>query len=170
VVQRRELEYAYAPHWFQVPAYIRVDFDQDVSWLFLYGEQDDNYDHFGDGTIRTLFTPGRSPGHTSLVVTLDETAPMMLTADACYTMNHYKNEALPGLIHSAADVQTWCRRSNAPWMLLRQWSSPAMPPTNGRTSRKHRNTTARALNFTGRASIYTIGAHPEPEGAPGNIL
>ena len=103
MVQRRELEYAYAAHWFQVPAYIRVDFDQDVNWLFLYGEQDDNYDHFGDGTIRTLFTPGRSPGHTSLVRTLDETAPMMLTADACYTMNHYKNEALQGLLHSTAD-------------------------------------------------------------------
>jgi len=103
VVQRRELEYAYAPHWFQAPAYIRADFDQDVNWLFLYGEQDDNYDLFGDGTIRTLFTPGHSPGHTSLIVNLEETGPMMLTADACYTMDHYKNEALPGLLHSAAD-------------------------------------------------------------------
>ena len=103
VVQRRELEYAYAPHWFQAPGYVRADFDQGVDWLFLYGEQDDNYDLFGDGTIRTLFTPGHSPGHTSLVVTLEETGSMMLTADACYTMDHYKNEALPGLLHSAAD-------------------------------------------------------------------
>src|SRR5919107_705603 len=63
VVQRRELEYAYTPDWFQKPAYIRSDFDRDVNWLFLDGEHDD-----------------------------------------CYTMDHYNNEALPGLIHSAHDV------------------------------------------------------------------
>ncbi len=103
VVQRRELEYAYAPHWFQAPGYIRPDFDRPVTWRFLYGEQDDDYDLFGDGTIRTLFTPGHSPGHTSLVVTLQETGSVMLTADACYTMDHYNNAALPGLLHSAAD-------------------------------------------------------------------
>ncbi len=103
VVQRRELEYAYTPDWFQKPAYIRADFDQDVDWLFLDGENDDGYDLFGDGTIKTLFTPGHAPGHTSIIVTLEETGPMMLTADACYTMDHYNNAALPGLIHSAAD-------------------------------------------------------------------
>jgi N-acyl homoserine lactone hydrolase len=75
-----------------------------VNWLFLYGEHDDNYDLFGDGTIKTLFTPGHSPGHTSLVVTLEESGPMMLTADACYEMDHYNNLALPGLLHSASDV------------------------------------------------------------------
>jgi N-acyl homoserine lactone hydrolase len=103
VVQRRELEYAYTPDWFQKPAYIRPDFDRDVSWLFLDGEHDDGYDLFGDGTVKTLFTPGHAPGHTSIIVTLEESGPMMLTADACYTMDHYNNVALPGLIHSAAD-------------------------------------------------------------------
>src|SRR5215217_745258 len=85
VVQRRELEYAYTPDWFQKPAYIRSDFDR-------------------DGTLKTLFTPGHAPGHISLMVTLEETGPVMLTSDACYTMDHYNNEALPGLIHSAHDV------------------------------------------------------------------
>ncbi|MBX6762284.1 MAG: N-acyl homoserine lactonase family protein [Rubrobacteraceae bacterium] len=104
VVQRRELEYAYTPDWFQKTAYIRPDFDKDVRWLFLDGPNDDGYDLFGDGTIKTLFTPGHAPGHTSLVVTLEGEGPMMLTADACYTMDHYEEKALPGLIHSAADV------------------------------------------------------------------
>src|ERR671910_642871 len=63
VVQRRELEYAYTPDWFQKPAYIRPDFDRDVDWLFLDAEN-----------------------------------------DAGYTMDHYNNEALPGLMHSAHDV------------------------------------------------------------------
>ncbi len=35
---------------------------------------------------------------------MEETGPVMLTADACYTMDHYNNAALPGLIHSASDV------------------------------------------------------------------
>ena len=104
VVQRRELEYAFTPDWFQKPAYIRPDFDKDVSWVFLDGPHDDGYDLFGDGIIKTMFTPGHAPGHTSLLVDLPESGPMMLTADACYTMDHYNNKALPGLIHSAADV------------------------------------------------------------------
>ncbi len=110
VVQRRELEYAYTADWFQKPAYIRPDFDRDVDWLFLNGEHDDGYDLFGDGTMKTLFTPGHAPGHTSLIVTLEETGTMMLTADACYTMDHYNNTALPGLIHSAADCASSVRK------------------------------------------------------------
>ena len=111
VVQRSELEYAYTPDWFQVPAYIRPDFDrEDVQWLFLDGDHDDGYDLFGDGTIKTLFTPGHAPGHTSLIVTLEDTGSMMLTADACYTRDHYDNAALPGLIHSASDVARSVRK------------------------------------------------------------
>ncbi|TCJ19840.1 N-acyl homoserine lactonase family protein [Rubrobacter taiwanensis] len=104
IVQRRELQYAYTPDWFQKPAYIRPDFDRDVDWLLLDGRHDDEYDVFGDGTIKTLFTPGHAPGHMSVVVNLENTGAMVLTADACYTLDHYENQALPGLIHSAADV------------------------------------------------------------------
>ena len=103
IVQRRELEYAYTPDWFQVPAYIRPDFDRDVKWLFLDGDHDDGYDLFADGTMKTLFTPGHAPGHTSLIVDLQESGAMMLTADAAYTRDHYDNAALPGLLHSASD-------------------------------------------------------------------
>ena len=39
-----------------------------------------------------------------VIVDLPGEGPMMLTADACYTMDHYNEAALPGLIHSAADV------------------------------------------------------------------
>jgi len=111
VVQRRELEYAYTPDWFQKPACIRKDFDRDVKWLFLDGEHDDGYDLFGDGTIKTMFTPGHAPGHQSVLVDLPGEGPMMLTADACYTMDHYNEAALPGLIHSAADVASSTRKA-----------------------------------------------------------
>lgn len=104
IVQRRELEYAYTPDWFQAPGYIRADFDRDVNWLFLDGPHDDGYDVFGDGTIKTLFTPGHAPGHMSVIVNLPHEGSMMLTADACYTLDHYNRTALPGMIHSAHDV------------------------------------------------------------------
>ena len=81
-----------------------------MSWLYLDGPHDDGYDLFGDGTIRTLFTPGHAPGHTSLIVELPDSGPMMLTADACYTRDHYDNKVLPGLIYSAADVAESVRR------------------------------------------------------------
>lgn len=110
IVQRRELEYAYTPDWFQKPAYIRADFDRDVSWLFLDGPHDDEYDLFGDGTIRMFFTPGHAPGHTSVLVDLPEEGPMMLAADAVYTRDHYEDAALPGLIYSAADVADSVRK------------------------------------------------------------
>lgn len=110
IVQRRELEYAFTPDWFQKPAYIRPDFDQDVRWIFLDGEHDDGYDIHGDGTMRALFTPGHAPGHTSLLVDLPSTGAMMLTADACYTRDHFEDKALPGLVHSAADVAESVRR------------------------------------------------------------
>ena len=141
IVQRRELEYAYTPDWFQKPAYIRKDFDKDVRWLFLNGEHDDGYDVFGDGTIKTLFTPGHAPGHTSVIVDLPGEGKMMLAADACYTMDHYNEEALPGLIHSAADVAystarcaAWSR-ATAPRLLR------ATTRRSGRSSRKPPTTT-----------------------------
>lgn len=110
IVQRRELEYAYTPDWFQKPAYVQADFDREVNWLFLDGEHDDGYDLFGDGTIKTLFTPGHAPGHTSLIVNLENEGAMMLTADVCYTLDHYENKVLPGLLHSAADVANSVRK------------------------------------------------------------
>jgi glyoxylase-like metal-dependent hydrolase (beta-lactamase superfamily II) len=110
VVQRRELTYAYTPDWFQQAAYIRLDFDRDVDWLYLDGYHDYQYDVHGDGVIRTLFTPGHAPGHMSLIVDLEREGPFLLTADACYTRDHYEDKALPGLVHSAAETAESVRR------------------------------------------------------------
>ncbi len=39
------------------------------------------HDVFGDGSVIILPTPGHTPGHTSLLVTLPELGPVMLTGD-----------------------------------------------------------------------------------------
>lgn len=105
IVQRIEYEYAFKPHWFSAGAYIRADFDRPgLNWKFLGGDYTDNYDLFGDGTIRMIFTPGHSPGHQSFLVTLPKTGPVLLTIDAAYTVDHWENRALPGLVVSSAEA------------------------------------------------------------------
>jgi len=105
IVQRAEYDYAFKPHWFAAAAYIRADFDRPgLDWKFLGGAYTDNYDLFGDGAVRMIFTPGHSPGHMSFLVTLPHTGPVLLTIDAAYTMDHWERRALPGLVHSSADA------------------------------------------------------------------
>lgn len=104
-VQRSEYDYAFKPHWFSAGAYIRSDFDRPgLNWKFLGGEVTDNFDLFGDGTIRMIFTPGHSPGHQSFLINLPKSGPILLTIDAAYTQDHWDNRALPGLVVSSAQA------------------------------------------------------------------
>lgn len=104
IVQRQELRYALTCDWYVDGVYDRGDFDDDVDWLFLDGAWDDGYDVFDDGVLRALFTPGHSPGHTSVVVDLPQTGKVLIAGDACYTIDHYENRAMPGIMHSGEDV------------------------------------------------------------------
>lgn len=105
IVQRSEYEYAFDPDWFSAGAYIRADFDRPgLNWKFLGGEYTDNFDLFGDGVIRMIFTPGHSPGHQSFLVTLPNSGPILLAIDAAYTVDHWDNKALPGLVCSSVDA------------------------------------------------------------------
>ncbi len=105
IVQRAEYEYAFNPQWFAKGAYIRADFGRPgIDWKFLGGEFTDNYDLFGDGTIRMIFTPGHSTGHQSFLITLPNTGPILLAIDAAYTQDHWDNKALPGLVVSSSDA------------------------------------------------------------------
>ena len=104
VLQRQELYYAYVPDPFMKLAYLREDFDKDINWLLLNGWADNRYDLFGDGKIIIYYTPGHTPGHQSLLVNLDKAGPMLLAADACYTVENLKDLKLSGL---AADNTTY---------------------------------------------------------------
>jgi N-acyl homoserine lactone hydrolase len=105
VVQRAEYEYAFTPDWFAAGSYIRKDFDKpDLQWLFLEGGTTDFYDLYGDGSVRLIFTPGHSVGHQSFLIHLPKTGPILLTADAAYTLDHWNEKALPGFLTSTVDT------------------------------------------------------------------
>ena len=97
VVQRQELHYAYVPDPFMKLAYFREDFDCNADWLVLEGGQDNKYDLFDDGKIIIYFTPGHTPGHQSVLVNLEKDQPMLLAADACYTVENLDGLLLSGL-------------------------------------------------------------------------
>jgi len=104
IVQRAEMEYAYTPDFFMKAAYIRADFDKpELNWLLLEGKEEDPFDIFGDGTLKTIMTPGHTPGHQSLLVNLEKSGPMLLTGDSAYTEENINEDVLPGLACSMVD-------------------------------------------------------------------
>lgn len=114
VVQRAEYEYAFTPDWFAAGGYIRKDFDRPgLSWQFLSGDSTDYYDLYGDGSIIMVCSPGHSPGHQSFLITLPKTGPVLLTADAAYTLDHWEERALPGFLASAVDTVRSVRKLKA---------------------------------------------------------
>jgi len=105
IVQRAEYEYAFTPDWFAAGGYVRQDFDRPgLRWHFLEGPCTDNYDLFGDGSVKMIFTPGHSPGHQSFLITLPITGSIILTIDAAYTLDHWDEKALPGFLASTVDT------------------------------------------------------------------
>jgi len=101
---RDEYEYAHAPDWFAAGGYIQADFNKPgVPWALLESTED-GYDVFGDGAIRCWRTPGHAPGHQSFEVTLPNSGSMLLTVDAAYTTDHWKEKALPGFLASVVDT------------------------------------------------------------------
>ena len=110
IVQKAELHYAYVPDSFMRGAYIRKDFDRPVNWFFLNGWEDDPFDLFGDGSIVTCFTPGHTPGHQSLMLSLPKSGKIFLTADACYTMENLEKNILPGLAWNFGECERTMQR------------------------------------------------------------
>ncbi len=98
VVHALELEAARAS---EVPArtgYIRQDYDRpELRWQLVEGE----VDLFGDGTIRLLETPGHSAGHMSLLLDLEQTGFVLLTADAADNRSQWEGRQRPRAFYSA---------------------------------------------------------------------
>jgi glyoxylase-like metal-dependent hydrolase (beta-lactamase superfamily II) len=96
VVHSRELEAARAATSPMASGYVRADYDRELDWDLYDGERD----LFGDGTIRLIETPGHSAGHVSVLLQLEETGPVLLTADASDNRSMWDGRAHPRALHS----------------------------------------------------------------------
>jgi N-acyl homoserine lactone hydrolase len=101
VVHVRELEAARSAESPVQTGYVRQDFDRpELRWQPVAGE----VDLFDDGAIRLIETPGHSAGHMSLLVSLKQTGPVLLTADAADNRYQWEGRAHPRALYSREDA------------------------------------------------------------------
>ena len=97
VVHARELEAARASEDPLASGYVREDYERpELRWRPAEGE----LDLFGDGTVRLLETPGHSAGHMSLLLELEESGPVLLTADAVDNRAQWEGREHPRALFS----------------------------------------------------------------------
>jgi N-acyl homoserine lactone hydrolase len=83
--------------------YYTVDFDTES--IESYGPFGRSFDLFGDGSVRLAYTPGHSPGHTSVILKLPR-RDFVVIGDAAYDWKEFEGNARPTLI---ADEHNWRR-------------------------------------------------------------
>ncbi len=82
--------------------YVSADYEQPgLTWSTYDGE----LDLFGDASVRLLPTPGHSAGHVSLLLSLEQTGPVLLTADAVDNRAQWEGRQPPRALHSADDAE-----------------------------------------------------------------
>ncbi len=97
VVHAAELEAARASTDPVATGYVNADYEvPDLRWQMFEGD----HDLFGDGTIKLLETPGHSAGHVSVLVSLEDTGPVLLTADAADNRDQWDGRAHPRSLFS----------------------------------------------------------------------
>jgi glyoxylase-like metal-dependent hydrolase (beta-lactamase superfamily II) len=97
IVHARELAAARASEDPLASGYVRKDYERpELRWRPAEGE----LDLFGDGTVRLLETPGHSAGHMSLLLELEETGPVLLTADAIDNRAQWEGREHPRALFS----------------------------------------------------------------------
>lgn len=101
VVQAGELEAARTADPPERYGYVRQDYNRpELHWLVVEGE----HDLFDDGTIRLLQTPGHSAGHTSLLLELRDTGPVLITADAADNRSQWDGSQRPRALFSREEA------------------------------------------------------------------
>src|ERR1700742_795545 len=61
-------------------------------------------DVFGDGSVLVLRTPGHTPGHSSLLVKLAQTGPVILSGDAVHFHENFESDGVPAFNYDHAQT------------------------------------------------------------------
>jgi N-acyl homoserine lactone hydrolase len=96
-------EWAAASRGGQLHGYVKRQFDHGFDWRLLDFEGADaesfsgfarSFDLFGDGSVRTVYTPGHTLGHTSVVLRTAR-GEVLIAADAIYLRRTLRDSHLP---------------------------------------------------------------------------
>jgi len=100
--------------------YLEGDFDMLRSDEYDVTPLEGEYDVFGDGSVRTVHTPGHTPGHQSVVLELPESGTVVLGADIAHQESGYEREHLASFnwnlrrsIESLRELKALARREDA---------------------------------------------------------
>lgn len=113
IAHKKEIQWAFDSECAQKSAYIKQDIDKNIQWLQLENEFEEFYDLFNDDAIKIYPTPGHTPGHLSVLINLQNSKPMLLTSDSCYTEENLNDNIAPGLVWDAeASINTinWIKK------------------------------------------------------------
>jgi glyoxylase-like metal-dependent hydrolase (beta-lactamase superfamily II) len=92
-----------AKHYDHAFDYTTVDFDAD--FIESYGPFGRTFDLFADGSVRLVFTPGHTAGHTSVILRLPR-RDFVVAADVAYTWRQLTGGPEPFQVH---DRHNWRR-------------------------------------------------------------
>lgn len=102
-VQRSEYAFAQNPAGYQSICYLPSCFEGEYDWHLIDGP----LDIFDDRVIELIPTPGHSPGHQSMLVSLAEEKVLVL-GDAAYQIPKMRERRLPAICSDpAAMVSSW---------------------------------------------------------------
>ena len=97
-VQKEELRHAFVPDENEKcgnePFCNRLDFDHPLDYQLMTGDYE-----IAEG-VQILYTPGHTAGHQSVLVKLRE-RNLVITADAVFTEENWKDNVLPGVIYDS---------------------------------------------------------------------
>jgi N-acyl homoserine lactone hydrolase len=113
LVHNEERGYANNPVPVQDVFYLDGDFDMLRSAGYEVTPFIGEFDVFGDGSVRTVPTPGHTPGHVSVAVELPETGTLILGADVAHQQDGYDREHLAAFNSNLAESVESLRKVKA---------------------------------------------------------
>ena len=97
IVRKTEYDFAFSEDNPMRDNYYNVDYDGDgINWKMIE-TMDEVYDLFGDGKITLYGTPGHTPGHQIMVLNMEKSGRIVLTADCVYLSENIER-MVPALI------------------------------------------------------------------------
>lgn len=140
IVSQTELRYAFYPDPVQRPFYLGGDFARLRTGEFDVTPTHGRMDLFGDGSVEVVPTPGHSPGHQSVVVTLPDAGTVVLASDVASLRSAYEKELAASFAWSAAEsvrsirtVERIARGSDADVVVHHDADDQARIPDDGLT-------------------------------------